>query len=74
MYLRWTAWDTPSLGDWLDIRSRVLCWAQRHPHITWADRMVRREYRLSFDHPEHYTLFALTWDGPGYQLVDRQNH
>lgn len=43
------------------IAQELTLWAARY-HIVYKTKTVKNKYRVTFDHPSHYTLFAVTWN------------
>jgi len=44
-----------------DIKQQVQAWAERHG-IRYTQKTIKYHHRIGFNQPEHFTLFALTWN------------
>ena len=62
MYLEWPVQQFGSAAGSLalEIESSVQAWADQYG-VAYTSKLSRLGYRISFNCPEHFTLFALTW-------------
>jgi hypothetical protein len=57
-----------SMDSFDDLKDTVNAWAQRYkiPHTTKVAKGLK--YRLGLNHPEHFTLFTMTWVACDYEI------
>lgn len=69
MYLAFDLYDTHHLQD---LTVALHAWSDRFD-IAYNTKIVRYIKRVTFDHDEHYTLFAVSWDNERfpYALIDQ---
>lgn len=65
MYLQWPVhrYQSAAATAALEIEASVHEWATKHD-VAYTSKLARLGYRISFDDPKHFTLFALTWSSP----------
>lgn len=57
-----------SMDSFDDLRDTVNAWAQRH-QVPYSTKVAKGlKYRLGLNHPEHFTLFAMTWTACDYKI------
>ena len=57
-----------SMDSFDDLRDVVNSWTRRHqvPYTTKVAKGLK--YRLGLNHPEHFTLFTMTWLACDYKI------
>ena len=63
-----------------DIRQEVHNWAHRY-NVRFSSKLIKNHLRFGFDHDEHFSLFAMTWNPSNpelrpwlkYQIIDVAN-
>ena len=51
------------------INQELHAWSDRYD-ISYNTKLVKYSKRVTFDHDETYSFFAMTWTGPDYKLVE----
>jgi hypothetical protein len=67
--------DILNVMDNLDsLEDAVTAWAKTHdvPYTTKVAKGFK--YRLGLNHPEHFTLFFITWSACEYQVKNAKQH
>ena len=61
-----------SMDSFDDLRDAVNAWVRRHqvPYTTKVAKGLK--YRLGLNHPEHFTLFTMTWVACDYTIKNIQ--
>jgi hypothetical protein len=70
MYLAFDLYDTYHLHN---LNAALHAWSDRFD-IPYNTKTVRFIKRVTFDHDEYYTLFAVSWDSERFPfaLIDQQ--
>lgn len=57
-----------SMDNFDNLKDAVDTWAKKHkvPYSTKVAKGLK--YRLGLNHPEHFTLFAMTWTACDYKI------
>ena len=57
-----------SMDSFDSLKDAVDTWAKKHkvPYSTKVAKGLK--YRLGLNHPEHFTLFAMTWTACDYEI------
>jgi len=50
-----------------DIKQEVKSWAERYG-IRYTYKTIKYHHRVGFDHDEHFSLFAMTWNPEKLEL------
>jgi hypothetical protein len=54
--------------DFATLERSVESWALAHG-VPFSTKVAKGlKYRLGLNHPEHFTLFFMTWQGPSYTV------
>ena len=77
MYLRFQVRYEDEVAD---IRQEIHNWAERYG-VRYTSKLIKNHLRFGFDHDEHFSLFAMTWNPADlerrqwlkYQIVNVQN-
>ena len=64
MYIRFDIRYTNELED---IKQEVKNWAERYG-IRYTYKTIKYHHRVGFDHNEHFSLFAMTWNPKELEL------
>jgi hypothetical protein len=62
-----------SMDSFDNLRDSVSTWARRYK-IPFTTKVAKDlKYRLGLNHPEHFTLFTMTWTACDYKIknIDR---
>lgn len=61
-----------SMDSFDSLKDTVSAWARRHqvPYTTKVAKGLK--YRLGLNHPEHFTLFTMTWTACDYTIKNIQ--
>lgn len=64
MYIRFNVRYEDEVAD---IRKEVHQWADRYS-VRFSSKLIKNHLRFGFDHDEHFSLFAMTWNPVGIEL------
>ena len=77
MYIRFNVRYNTNLED---IKKEVKAWAEKYG-VRYTYKTIKYHHRVGFDHDEHFSLFAMTWNPEDfdqrpwlkYQIIDIAN-
>ena len=64
MYLRFNVRHQYELED---IQREIHTWAVKY-HVRYSQKTIKHHHRVGFDHDEHFTLFAMTFN-PNHRKI-----
>jgi hypothetical protein len=66
MYIRFTVGWSSQIQE---LNQQIESWCLRHG-ARHAKKVIKNHLRLTFDQPEFYSAFALTWTGQEFEFVN----
>lgn len=70
MYLRFDAVHVHQLNC---LKAELREWCDKN-RISYREKTIKRYHRVTFDQQHHYSLFALTWQGQAFDLVEPEKY
>lgn len=55
------------------LNQQIEQWCQKY-EVRHAKKVIKQYLRLTFDHDQYYSVFALTWQGQPFELVNINNY
>lgn len=56
-------------SDLDELKQSLETWARGHG-VRYSQKTIKMTHRFGLDQEENFSLFAMTWDGPEFRLIN----